>query len=571
MAIVVVLAGSWLGYQQVSNRGCSGKMDLSVAASTEIAPAVEEAAKRWTDSGAAVDGTCVDVNVIGVNSADMASTVAYQHGVTLTGLGTASQTGTLPDVWIPDSTTWLMRIRSEASGFVPTDGASVAQSPVVVAMPEPVAETVGWPDREIGWKDLLGKMTTGETLRTGIVDPTRDAAGLSGLLALGSAAGTTPAGRAALVGGLRQLALGSSSIRDDLVQKFPRSTDAAALGSAISAAPLSEEDVIAYNGEKPVVQLAALYLDPQPPALDFPFAVMPETGADLPKATAATKLREALQQAAFKNDLAKAGLRAPDGTVGANFAAPVGAPQSVKATGSTTTASTGTEGAAAAGLDVGSINQAIGSWAAITLPGRALAVFDVSGSMNTPVPTANNKTRAQVTREAAAQGLALFDDKWAVGTWVFSTEMNGKLPYREIVPITSLTTGRPALTASIGQIKPKEGGATGLYDTALAAYKNVQSTWQGGRVNSVLLFTDGQNENDEGAITDDDVLVSELKKIADPKRPVRMVIIGIGTEVNVNELEKIAKATSSGGVFVAEDPAKISDIFLEAVASRSGA
>jgi Ca-activated chloride channel family protein len=564
MAIVVVLAGSWLGYQSLADDKCSGQIKLTVAAATEIAPAVDRAAQQWTTGGANVNGTCVAVNVTGVNPATTASAVALKHGVALTGLGPAGKSAAVPDVWLPDSSTWLLRLRSEASGFVPTDGKSIAQSPVVVAMPEPVAQQVGWPDKKLGWSDLVTKMTTGNSLRTGIVDPTRDAAGLAGLLALGSATGASPDAKAAQVGALRALAAGSSSLRDDLLQKFPRSLDAADLASSISAAPLSEEDVIAYNAERPQVKLAALYLDPTPPALDYPFAVMPEV--DLTKSAAATGLREALEQASFKNELAASGLRAPDGTVGTGFAAPVGAPQASPAP---PPAAGGTEGTAASGLDAGSLNQALGSWAAITLPGRALAVFDVSGSMLTKVPTAGGLTRAEVTRRAAAQGLALFDDKWAVGTWVFSTELVGKQPWKEIEPITPLTSGRGALAASIQQIRPKVGGQTGLYDTALAAYKNVQDSWQPGRVNSVLLFTDGANKNPDGISRS--TLVAELKKAADPKRPVRMVFIGIGNEVDRGELEAIAKATSSGGVFIAPDPAKIADIFLEAISSRSGA
>jgi hypothetical protein len=46
------------------------------------------------------------------------------------------------------------------------------------------------------------------------------------------------------------------------------------------------------------------------------------------------------------------------------------------------------------------------------------------------------------------------------------------------------------------------------------------------------------------------------------------VIIGIGNEVDQNELEAITNATSAGGVFIAEDPAKISDIFLQAITTR---
>ena len=561
MAIVVILAGSWLGYQQLSDSGCTGSIKLNVAAATEIAPAVDQAASKWVTDGAAVNGTCVSVNVTPINPATMAAAVAREHQVTLTGLGNAPASVVPPDVWIPDSSTWLLRLKSEASGFVPTDGNSIAKSPVVVAMPVPVAEQAfGWPDKKLGWKDLVAQMSKSNTVRTGIVDPTRDAAGLAGLLALGQAAGAGAQGQAAKVASLRALAAGSSTLRDDLLQKFPHSTDANDVASSLSAAPLSEEDVVSYNADKPPIPLAALYLDPTPPPLDYPFAVMPEV--DLTKASAATGLRQALQKASFKDMLATVGLRAADGTVGSGFARPIGAP--VPSAPAVASNDGGT--AAAGGLDASVINQALGGWAAITLPGQVLAVFDVSGSMLEPVPTAGGATRAQVTQGAAAQGLALFDDKWAVGVWLFSTELVGKRPWKEIVPISPLTSARAQLQASIGQIVPKKDGGTGLYDTALAAYKNVQNNWSAGRVNSVLLFTDGKNENKDGITRAS--LISQLKKLNDPKRPVRMIVIGIGNEVDRNELQAITGATSDGGVFVAPDPAKIGDIFLQAISLR---
>jgi Ca-activated chloride channel homolog len=565
MAIVVILAGSWLGYQHLADSGCTGAIRLNVAAATEIAPAVEQAATKWTTGGAAVKGTCVSVSVTPINPATMAAAIAREHRVSLTGLGNAPDSVRPPDVWIPDSSTWLLRLKSEASGFVPTDGTSIAESPVVVAMPEPVAEQAfGWPDRKLGWRDLVVQMTRSNTVRTGIVNPTRDAAGLAGLLALSQAAGEGPQGDAAKVAALRNLAAGSSALRDDLLQKFPHSQDANDIASSVSAAPLSEEDVVAYNAEKPPIRLAALYLDPQPPSLDYPFAVMPEV--DVTKAAAATGLRETLQQGSFKTMLASVGLRGPDGTGAPSFVAPVGAPPATAPTAAPSAAAGGT---AAGGLDASAISRALGGWAAITLPGRVLSVFDVSGSMNEPVPTAGGASRAAVTRGAAAQGLALFDDKWAVGVWLFSTEMVGKQPWKQLVPITPLTSGRGRLQASVADIKPKENGGTGLYDTALAAYRNVQDSWEAGRVNSVLLFTDGKNENKDGITRSE--LISSLKKLNDPKRPVRMIIIGIGNEVDRDELEAITNATPAGGVFIAPDPAKISDIFLEAISSRSGA
>jgi Ca-activated chloride channel family protein len=563
MAIVVVLAGSYFGYQQLSDHKCTGSIQLNVAAATEIAPAVSSTAQHWVENGASVNGTCVTVNVQAMSPATVASAVAREHKVTLTGLPAAPATVAVPDVWVADSSTWLLRLKSEAPGFTPTDLKPLAQSPIVVGMPEPVAQTIGWPDKKLGWKDLLGLLTTNTQLRTGITDPIRDATGLSGLLALGQAAGAGSQAQALKVGALRALAQGSSNLRADLLQKFPQSTDPNDVATSLSAAPLSEADVVSYNAQRPPVPLVALYMDPNPPPLDYPYAVMPEI--DITKASAAEALRVQLGSSAFKDALATAGLRAADGSVGTGFAKPVGAPAASPAV----TASADSAGSAAAGLDASTLSQALGSWAAITLPGRALAVFDVSGSMAEPVPTAGGLTRAKVTQGAATQGLALFDDKWAVGTWLFSTDMDGTKPYKEIVPISPLATRRTDLQNAITKIVPKKDGNTGLYDTVLAAYKNVESTWQRGKINSVLLFTDGKNDNPEG-ITQA-TLIAQLKKLNDPKRPVRLVIIGIGNEVDRNELQAITSATPAGGVFIAEDPAKIGDIFLEAIANRTGA
>ena len=76
-----------------------------------------------------------------------------------------------------------------ATGFAPTNGASIARSPVVVAMPEPIATAAGWPNKKLSWTDLLQQITTGSqaAYRHRRADPGR--AGLSGLLALGAAAG----------------------------------------------------------------------------------------------------------------------------------------------------------------------------------------------------------------------------------------------------------------------------------------------------------------------------------------------------------------------------------------------
>ena len=563
-SLVVIGAGSWLGYQRLSAGDCSGQVRLDVTAATEIAGAVQTAADKWTaGEDAQVDKTCVKVFVTAAEPAGAAASIAAKHGVFLSGLTGGKSKASVPDVWIPDSTTWLLRISGEAPGFVPTDGAPIAESPVVLAMPEPVAQQLGWPEKKLKWQDLLGQLNKNKALRPGLVEPSRDAAGLTGLLALGGAAGSDPSGTTQKVKALQKLAANTSSIRQDLLEKFPRTPEEITTG--LSAAPLSEEDVLAYNAEKPPIPLAAVYLDPAPTALNYPFAVMPEV--DPQKSAAAAGLHEALRGSTFRDALAAAHLRGPDGKAGAGFTAPTGAPAEVAPV---LRAGSASQGAAAAAQATTAISQVLGSWAAITQPGRVLAVFDISGSMLDPVPTAGNLTRAEVTKRAAAQGLALFDDRWSVGTWFFSTELVGSQAWLPKVPISPLSSARPRLTDALNDMKPKKDGDTGLYDTALAAFQNVQKGWQAGRVNSVILFTDGVNENEAGLSRGK--LVSELKRVHDPEKPVRMVIIGIGTGVDRDELKAIANASGpSSGVFVAEDPAKINEIFLQAIATRTGA
>ncbi|MEH1015896.1 VWA domain-containing protein [Micromonospora sp. CPCC 206060] len=563
-ALVVVIAGAWFGYQRLVQPACSGQVQLTVAAAPEIAPAVQAAA-QWSADGGAIDGVCVAVNVTDSDPVDVAAVVAARHGAVLAGVGQASGTAVAPDVWLPDSSTWLLRLKSGgATAFAPTNGASVARSPVVVAMPEPVATRAGWPDKKLTWADLLRDVTTGTKLRTGIVEPTRDAAGLVGLLSLAGAASASGGdAQQATTGALRALATGRSALRQDLLAKFPRADDAASIAGSLGAAPLSEEDVIAYNAKQPPIPLAALYLEPASLALDYPYAVLP--GIEPAKAAAADGLFAVLNTAQFRNRLADEGLRAPDGTWGEGFQAPQGAP-SPGSGGSPAAQPSG--GRAAGSPDSAALEKVVSSWSIATQSGRMLAVIDVSGSMKELVPTAGNATREQVTVAAARRGLALFDDSWALGLWVFSTEMVGSRDHRELVPIGPLSSQRSRLEAALGTVAPKPNGDTGLYDTVLAAYRTVQENWEPGRVNSIVLFTDGKNEDANGVTQEK--LLSELKRINDPERPIQLVIIGIGGGISRPELESITKLTG-GGVFITEDPTGIGDIFLKAIALRPNA
>ncbi|MEW2428203.1 substrate-binding domain-containing protein [Micromonospora sp. NPDC047644] len=558
--VLVVTTGAWFGYQELIQPSCSGEIRLAVAVASELAPAVDAAASQWVKDGAAVGPTCIRVDVSASDPVDVAAVVAAKHGAVLAGVGQASGTAVSPDVWVPDSSTWLLRLKKDATAFAPTNGQSIARSPIVVAMPEPVATRLGWPDKKFNWTDLLKQVNnTSSPLRTGIVEPTRDAAGLSGLLSLTAAAnGAGGDAQRNTVGALRALAIGRSSLRNDLLARFPTANDATSIASGLGAAALSEEDVIAYNSKKPPVPLAALYMEPAPMPLDYPYAVLP--GIEPSKASAAKVLYELLTSPTFRNRLAAQSLRAPDGNWGDGFKAPQGAPS--PSGGAPTAPANG--GTAAGGLDPAAIQRVVSSWSIATQSGRMLAVIDVSGSMKEPVPSANNRSREEVTVDAARRGLGLFDDSWSIGLWTFSTKLVGNRDYRELVPIGPLSGQRAQLEGALATVKPSSGD-TGLYDTMLAAYQAVQENWQPGRVNSIVLFTDGKNEDDNGL--NQQQLLGKLKQIADPERPVQVIMIGIGEGVSKAELESITKVTG-GDVFVTKDPSEIGSIFLSAIARR---
>ncbi len=549
-AVLAVVAGSLGGYRLIAGPSCGNPLNLTVAAAPDVAPAVQAAAQQWVDTLPRIDGNCVTVQVDAADPADVAAAVAGQHQRTISGVGQANGKTRVPDAWIPDSATWVQRLRALDPSLMPADAPSVARSPVVLAMPEPLAATLGWPNKKLSWNDLLPKLTADTKLRTGIVEPNRDAAGASGLLAMAAAANASPSGgQQATVAALRALATGRSALRDDLLARFPRAPDPATLSTSLGAAPLSEQAVIQYNAGQPPVRLAAVYVNPPPLPMDYPFVVLPGLPGD--KTSAARALEVTLSGNGYRDRLAQIGLRAADGSAGAGFPAMKGADLKPSP--------------APAQPDPATIDRVLATWTTVISPGRLLAVIDVSGSMLEPVPTAGNATREQVTVESARRGVGLFDDTWAVGLWTFSTNLDGANDYKELVPIGLLANQRQQILGGLSTIQPKKDGNTGLYDTMLAAYKTVQQGWDPSRVNSVIIMTDGKNEDQQGLSLDQ--LIDELKKAMDPTRPVVVIAIGLGNGVSESELQRITN-TTGGGTFVAPDPSKMSDIFLKAISLR---
>lgn len=214
------------------------------------------------------------------------------------------------------------------------------------------------------------------------------------------------------------------------------------------------------------------------------------------------------------------------------------------------------------------IGKTLQSWASLSMSAHSLAVIDVSGSMAEKVP-GSTMTRMQLTLAAAESGLKLFPDSAALGLWVYSQNIgSGGADYHKLVEIRQLSPAqRQKLVGQLRAITARVGGGTGLYDTVIAAVREGLATYDSGRVNTVLLFTDGQgNQDDPGSLTLDQT-VRELEQLQDPARPVRLIALGIGPAADATELNRLARATG-GRSYIARNPNDLQSVFIDALQSR---
>lgn len=145
--------------------------------------------------------------------------------------------------------------------------------------------------------------------------------------------------------------------------------------------------------------------------------------------------------------------------------------------------------------DPNGLDKALRQWQVLAVPMRSLVLLDGSGSMQA---TIGDQTRA-VLLDAALEGLRIYPNNAAIGTWLFGIDKGGPgIDYDELTPIRRLDSPgqREALaSAATDALANRLGGGTGLYDTALAAFTKVQDTYDPSYSNSVILMTDGRNED----------------------------------------------------------------------------
>lgn len=557
---------------------------VDMAVSSEKIALLEELAQQFNDSPEAdVDGRCVVVRPRSVASGLAAELIPE-------GWPEPDSNGPAPVIWSPAASGWAGIVNERAGAILAPAGTPFMLTPLVIAMPEPMAEALGYPETPLGFADLAelaanpdGWASVGHPewgpFRLGKTNPNYSTSGLNFTIAeyyaaTGKTSGLTTEdlARPAAVEFAQQIE--SSVVHyGDITMTFLNNWFAQDVrGTSLtyaSAVAVEEKSVIDYNrgnpdgvlspGEEPRVPrvpLVAIYPEEGTLYSDSPFIVLDTEWVDDDERAAAARFETFVQTPENQALVLEYGFR-PN-----NPAVPVTEP---------ITAEFGVDPAQpTAELEVPQPNVLVGildAWAEHRKEARVLLVLDISGSMGDVV--GDGRTKLDLATEAAASALDQFKPADEVGLWVFSTDLGGANPnVRELVPLGPIADNRETLRDQIMAQFPTNG--TPLYDVTGEAYQSMLDAYDPDKINAIVLLTDGQNDdenpgNDEASF---DTLIETLQTGSEgsSSRPVRVFTISYGEEADVITLRAIAQATAAA-TYNASNPATINQVFTAVISN----
>ncbi|MEU6388153.1 substrate-binding domain-containing protein [Streptomyces sp. NPDC046939] len=526
---------------------CGRTVHLDVVASPDVAPALRTTADRARERNVTSDGSCLDVTVTPRDAYKVADALRAGKGA--------------PDfqVWVPDADLWVRRVERTARATRVSVAGNIATSPIGVAMAPAAAKGFGWPGRTYTWTQLTGAATADDKVRLGAADPARSSTGLLALTKLAGAARGSGDGDTRAAALAKILSRRTSDSDAQLMETVARPGSGTEEGDPRrnQAVILSEQAAFAHNAEAGAgASLDLFYPKDGSPELNYPFTLVGEDSLTTEQSRAAVRFMTLLGAPDGRAALAKEGFRTDGGSSPDAVASRAGARSPQPYAEPTSRPPTDEE-----------IEKTLGMWTITVQSARITTVVDASGSMANPVP-GRGQSRMEVTKASMLAALSTFTPEDEIGLWEFSTLLDGARDYKKLVPTERLGdrkgsgTQRDRLSAAFTSLRPVAGGATGLYDTTLAAYKEATASYRSGKFNAVVLVTDGVNE-DPGSMSRS-TLLKRLEILTDPERPVPLIAIAVGPDTDKDEVEQIAEVTGGSGHQVS-DPADIQQVILRAI------
>ncbi|NLV55467.1 MAG: VWA domain-containing protein [Acidimicrobiales bacterium] len=507
-----------------------------------------------------------------------------------------STDGPLPVVWSPAASSWgaVVNQRLIAGGQEPIvgDADPFMQTPLVIAMPEPMADALGYPDEPVGWADLIrlaqdpqGWAAYGHPewgpFRLGKTNPNFSTSGLSALIAQTYASAGKTEGlssedlaSAAVIDAARAVESAVVHYGDTtltFLNNWYRTDQRGTSLTYVSAAAVEEKSVIDYNrgnpdgnldpGERPEapeIPLVAIYPEEGSIYSDNPYIILDAEWVTDDERDAAEAFEDFVQTPENQRKVLEYGFRPgnPDVAIGEPIVADLG----VDATEPATL------------LEVPEpqvMVDLLDDWAEQRKGARVTIVLDVSGSMGDTAGTSGD-SKLELAVEAAKEALDQFKADDLVGLRIFTTGLGPDEDgsWLDLAAVEPLAANKEELRRELDEQYPRAG--TPLYEVIQATYDEALADYDPLLINAIVVLTDGVNEDlDPG---DDDRqledLVSSITRNSSSElaKPIRIFPIAYGSGADTDVLERIAEA-SNATAYDATDPESIDSVFAAVISN----
>lgn len=561
--------------------GCT---HITIATSSEKINLMEEMATAFKESpeGSKLD-KCVTVKPINVTSGDGTKVLSSSPSE-----WPLENKEYWPTLWSPASTIWTNRVTAAGSSSVSQDAAkSFTRTPVVFAMPESMTKALGYPDKPIsmaqikdlvanpdGWgsvgKPLWGSFkiakTNPNTSTTGlevILMQTYAASGKTADLTVDDVTNSADFSRVFESGAIHY----GDTTGKVLTTLYDETQNGNTNSGYVSAIAVEETSLINYNmgnpdshtvqpGETlvpPKEKLVAVYPSEGTIWSDNPVTVLNSPWVDAEKKAAGTAFSEFLQTKPAQEILPDYGFRPLDDSVDL---------------GDKFTAANGIDPAQPAVTlpqpDAGVVSAAIDQWEEIRKPSAVLELVDISNSMNEGIGDGRSKLDGAI--QGVQSTVSHFRGSDEIGVWAFTTDIKSDLG-ENVVPVrefSKLGSDAENLQSSVEDLRNAQNGATPLYDALSTSYDYMQDHAETGRINAIVVLTDGDDEGSKTSLESLLVKINSEKGETGTDAQVRIFTIAYSNGANKDVLTQIAKA-SGGQMFDASDPTKIDTVFASVI------
>jgi Ca-activated chloride channel family protein len=485
-----------------------------------------------------------------------------------------------PTVWLPDSGTWLGLARADGASAVPAHAESVGSSNIVLAMPVPLAEAIGWSTEPPGWNDVfesaadanlwsdLGHPEWG-AFKLGKTSPIVATSGEAAMFAsFGTASGDLEGLSAAVIAeptvqsAVREHELATShymATPEHFLWHARQAEDQGSAADFLSAVIVDEKSVWDYNrgitsrdgvtrvqGAPPEEPLVPIYPTDGFYGADNPAAVLTGDWIDENEADAAADFVRFAKTAQGQTIVRESGYRDLNGSLDhgvADVARLALEPDGVLSL---------------PGQDVvAAVNKAFPD---VRKRAQVLFLMDVSGSMDEPISATDTKLTA--AKAAIAQALSHFTAGDNVGLAAFAQSPEGVLLPGSVSPVADIGANRDAFLGALGGLQSM--GDTPLFQAVDSFATQQAQSWSADRITAIVLLSDGENDTNTPTIGADQMLAT-LHQLHH-STPVLVFTLAYGADADVATLQSISSATGAH-YYDATDPSTLQAVLGDLVTS----